>query len=304
VNAQAHDEQALSPILLCAGDDPAIAADLAEATVSLLADRQVVVLALSDPPSRHSELRDAATQAADAACEVLEQHALPVAERRGAGGSGAWQVILDVADEIDASVIVVAGSDGTAAEPGALGREARALAHRARRPLLVLPPAAVPMTEPSPALLAYDGSPSAQYAVRVAPTLLRRRPAVAACVWHSAALAAGAAMLAMPDEVARQGAASLDEASRQEAEAFARDAAAQMHAAGWSSDIAALKTVRSVAGAIVAAAQERDVAVVVTGTRGRSRFAAALLGSTAEGILRHAGRPVLLVPPSVPEEET
>jgi nucleotide-binding universal stress UspA family protein len=50
--------------------------------------------------------------------------------------------------------------------------------------------------------------------------------------------------------------------------------------------------------AIVGAADERDAAVVVTGTRGRSPLTATLLGSTAEGILRHAGRPVLLVPPA------
>ena len=45
-----------------------------------------------------------------------------------------------------------------------------------------------------------------------------------------------------------------------------------------------------------AAAQTANAAVIVTGSRGRSRIAAALLGSTAENVVRHAGRPVLLVP--------
>ena len=45
-------------------------------------------------------------------------------------------------------------------------------------------------------------------------------------------------------------------------------------------------------------AAEVDAAMIVTGTRGRSRTVAAVLGSTAEGILRHAHRPVLVVPDS------
>jgi nucleotide-binding universal stress UspA family protein len=43
-------------------------------------------------------------------------------------------------------------------------------------------------------------------------------------------------------------------------------------------------------------ATEADAAMIVTGTRGRSRAVAAVLGSTAEGIVRHAHRPVLVVP--------
>jgi nucleotide-binding universal stress UspA family protein len=43
-------------------------------------------------------------------------------------------------------------------------------------------------------------------------------------------------------------------------------------------------------------AAEADAAMIVTGTRGRSRAVAAVLGSTAEGILHHAHRPVLVVP--------
>jgi nucleotide-binding universal stress UspA family protein len=48
--------------------------------------------------------------------------------------------------------------------------------------------------------------------------------------------------------------------------------------------------------AIVEYAAEADAAMIVSGTRGRSRAVAAVLGSTAEGILGHAHRPVLVVP--------
>ena len=49
--------------------------------------------------------------------------------------------------------------------------------------------------------------------------------------------------------------------------------------------------------AIVEYAAELGVAAVVCGTRGRSRPVAAVLGSTAEAVVHHAHRPVLLVPP-------
>lgn len=50
------DETARGPILLCAGTQPAAAAGLAEAALSLLSDRRVVVLAKWEPPQLHGRL--------------------------------------------------------------------------------------------------------------------------------------------------------------------------------------------------------------------------------------------------------
>ncbi|MFP8953590.1 universal stress protein [Natrialbaceae archaeon A-arb3/5] len=50
---------------------------------------------------------------------------------------------------------------------------------------------------------------------------------------------------------------------------------------------------------ILAYADEHDVGVIVVGSRGRSSFRRALLGSTVDGVLRFADRPVLVV-----EDET
>lgn len=313
----AHDPFAEShrgPILLCAGTEPVTAARLAETALSLLADRPTVVLSTWEPPpvvgfdavmdalnDSQAELRGAARHAAagaaGAACTVLDDQGLDVTRRVRPDDRSPWRVILDIADEIDASVIVAGTSEDPAAQPGTLGREARALAHRSRRPLLLLAPDGRPAEAGATAIFAYDGSAPAEHAIREAAQLLRPRPAVAVCAWQSAAYTVGVALLAVPDEVARKGAERLDEASRSQAESHARHAAAQLSTAGWSCDIAAVKTARSVPGAIVLAGEEHDAAVVVTGTRGRSRLAAALLGSTAEGIVRHADRPVLLVPP-------
>jgi nucleotide-binding universal stress UspA family protein len=304
------------PILLCAGTDPAAAARLAEAAVALLADRTAAVLATWQPPpvvggydavmdalyDSHAELRaaarHAAAEAAGAACEVLDAHGLDVTRRVCPDEQAPWRVILDIADELDAAVIVAGISERADARPGALGREARALAHRARRPLLLVPAGSAPAGERAPALVAYDGSASAAHAVSAAVELLRPRPTIVASAWQTASYAVGVALLAVPDEIARKGADGLDESSRREAEGRANAGLELLAAAGWPCRTETLQTSRGAATAVIAAADEHDAAVVVTGTRGRSRIAAALLGSTAEGILRHAGRPALLVPPT------
>lgn len=300
------------PILLCAGTDAAAAAHLAEAAAALLEHRAVVVLATWQPPpvlggidavmdafyDTHDDLRDAARQAAmqatHAAGDVLDAHGMHVTRQVCPEDYSPWHMALDLADEIDASVIVA----GTGQGPGQrLGKQARALAHRSRRPLLLLPPDASLPGDQDPAIFATDGSAPAARAVQVAAALLRPRPALVASAWQPVTYAVGVAMLAVPDEVARRGADRIDEEARLRAAGQASEGAAALTVAGWHGETAAVEARHHVASSIVATAADRDAAVVVTGTRGRSRIAAALLGSTAEGVLRGAGRPVLLVPP-------
>jgi nucleotide-binding universal stress UspA family protein len=311
MNDDPRHEPQRGPILLCAGTDPAAAARLARTAASLLADRPAVVLATWEPPpiagmesaldalyDTHEELRAAArnnaVRTARAACEELEAHGVHVTRQICPEEQSPWQEIIDLADELDAAVIVA----GTNEHPGPLGGQARALAHRAHRPLLLVPESAGGAERVAAAIFAYDGSPAAGHAVAIAAQLLRPRPAIVASVWSSAAHVVGVAMLAVPDDVVRKGAASLDAAARLRAADRAGDGAAQLRAAGWAGEALAIETSRNVVGAIVDAADEHDAAIVVTGTRGRSRVAAALLGSSAEGILRCAGRPVLLVAPA------
>jgi nucleotide-binding universal stress UspA family protein len=208
-----------------------------------------------------------------------------------------WRAILERADELDAAVIVAGIAERPSPHPGSLGRQARALAHRSHRPLLLLPADAAPARPDAPAVFAYDGSGPADDALRAAQDLLRPRPASLATVWQSASYVHGLALLAVPAAAAYTGADELDDETRRRAQAVATNGAKQLGAAGWQYETA-VPEARSVAHAIIGAADARDAAIVVTGTRGRSRVAAALLGSTAEGVLRHASRPVLLVPPA------
>ncbi|HEV2786588.1 MAG TPA: universal stress protein, partial [Solirubrobacteraceae bacterium] len=214
------------PVLLCAGTDAVAAARLAEVTAGLLAERPVVVLATYERPAlggidvvmdalydAHAELRTAmrraAAEAAGSACEMLDARGLDVTRRISSDERAPWRVILDTADKVDASVIVAGAIDASSAPAGVIGREVRALAHRSRRPLLVVPPDAGPAHADATALFAYDGSAAADHAIHVAAGLLRPRPALAACTWQSAAHAVSVARLAISDEVARTGAARL-----------------------------------------------------------------------------------------------
>jgi nucleotide-binding universal stress UspA family protein len=303
------------PILLCAGTEPAAAASLAEAAAALLADRPAVVLATWAPLPVHSgmdavmdalydihaDLRQTAADAADAtaraACEVLDAHGLDATTRVHCDDGSPWRTILDVADELDAAAIVAGSAERPSPHPGSLGRRARALAHRSHRPLLLLPTGAAPADPDAPAMFAYDASAPADHAIRTAATLLRPRPALLTTAWQSATYAVGLALLAVPDAVARKGADELDNDSHRKAHAHATHGAALLGAAGWPCETAAPEA-RSAPSAIIGAANEHDAAIIVTGTRGHSRITAALIGSTAEGILRHADRPVLLVPPA------
>ncbi len=303
------------PVLLWAGSEPLGAARIAEQAAALLADRPVVVLATWEAPpmssgldsvidalhDEHADLRSAVRRsgedAAIAACKVLDTHGMHVDGRAQPTERAPTRAVLQVADEIGAGLVVAAAHAGTEHRWGWLGADARALARRTHRPLLLLAEGRAPADADAPAIFASDGSARAEHAIRAAAGLLRHRPAIAATAWQTASSVVGVALLAVPDEVAREGAHGLDAVSRRDAERHAGDGAAELAQAGWPCEARAIETSGNVAAAIVAAADEQEAAIVVTGTRGRSRVAAALLGSSAEAILRHAERPVLVVPP-------
>ena len=146
-----------------------------------------------------------------------------------------------------------------------------------------------------PVLIAYDGSDDARAAVAAAGGLLRAQPAVVACVWTPIATSASAATLGAPAAVAFAGADRLDAAARDTAQALAGEGAALAREAGLEAEPRAVEGAGAPWHAIVRCADELDAGVIVSGTRGRSTFAAAVLGSTAQGLLHHANRPVLVV---------
>jgi nucleotide-binding universal stress UspA family protein len=64
---------------------------------------------------------------------------LAVTSRQEPNRSSVWRTILEVADELDAGMIVAGTHGHTAVESGLLGSVSNALVHHAQRPVLVVP---------------------------------------------------------------------------------------------------------------------------------------------------------------------
>lgn len=146
-----------------------------------------------------------------------------------------------------------------------------------------------------PILIAYDGSDHARSAVEHAGIRLQPGPALVICVWTSIRHGAGAATLGAPASVVSVGAQKLDSAARERAEQLAAEGAELARRAGLDADSRAVEAPGAVWQGIIRCADELDAAVIVSGTRGRSEIAAAMLGSTAQGLLHHAHRPLFVV---------
>jgi universal stress protein family protein len=120
------------------------------------------------------------------------------------------------------------------------------------------------VTRSGPVVLCFDGSEDARRAIEEAGRLLAPRPAVVLTVWEAAR------DLTVLDPVG-DAVGRFEPRTRVECGPVWRT--------------------------IVAAAAYEDAATIVVGARGLSRAAAAL-GSVSARVSRHAGRPVLVVPPA------
>ena len=151
------------------------------------------------------------------------------------------------------------------------------------------------MTSPRPIVIAYDGSSQAQAAIEQAGALLEFCRAVVVYVWAPIEVSVPAAVIGAPGGVAVAGARGLDAVEQRRAERVAEEGAELARRAGFAAEALAIRRDGPPWRALVKCAAELDAAAIVTGTRSRSRATAALLGSTAEGVLHHAHRPVLVV---------
>jgi nucleotide-binding universal stress UspA family protein len=143
-------------------------------------------------------------------------------------------------------------------------------------------------------LLCFDGSEDALRAIDGAGRLLAPGPAVVLTVWQAAR--ALTTLDPAGDVVGRLSGiyAELDAAGLQAARDVARRGAQLADDAGFEARTRV--ECGPVWQTIVAVAEQEDVAVIVVGARGLSAAPAAL-GSVSARVSRHAGRPVLVVPP-------
>jgi nucleotide-binding universal stress UspA family protein len=142
-----------------------------------------------------------------------------------------------------------------------------------------------------PILLCYDGSAGSRRAVEQAASLFPGHAALVLHVWTPLAVTAfayGAMMIPSVDE------GEIEEAAAKVAEEGA--ALANEHGLV-AAPVVAEATYEGTWHAVVECATVHDAAVIAIGARGLSTFKSILLGSVSHGVVQHAARPVLVVPP-------
>jgi nucleotide-binding universal stress UspA family protein len=164
----------------------------------------------------------------------------------------------------------------------------------------------------APVLLCYDGSEPAKQAIRQAAAILSGGPAIVLTVWESLGSAllrsapSGATQLGRDfREISEDVVNELDEGTAKRAHATAAAGVEIAAAAGFDARPLARRALGhwsersavTIWQAVLQAAEEEDVALVVLGSRGRSGLKSALLGSVSYGVVHNSTRPLLIVPP-------
>lgn len=149
------------PVLICF-DGSASAKQALEVATGALRDRGAVLLHIWNPPDRvfadaygldederrgpsYEQLEDFAQgRAAEIAANgraLAEAQGISVTPLVERNRSTVWRTIIEVADELDSSLIVIGTHGHTALQSGLLGSVSNALLHNASRPVLVAPDA-------------------------------------------------------------------------------------------------------------------------------------------------------------------
>jgi nucleotide-binding universal stress UspA family protein len=151
-------------------------------------------------------------------------------------------------------------------------------------------------------VIGYDGSPTAEHAIREAGALLAGEPAIVLVVWKQGRrfelLDLPAATIGLPAASVDPGTAlEIDEAMRERAQRLAQNGAGLACKAGFDAEgLAVADDVDvSVSETIVRVAHERDARAVVVGAHGHGAVSEVILGSTTRDVIRHALVPVLVV---------
>lgn len=152
--------------------------------------------------------------------------------------------------------------------------------------------------------IAYDGSPSAATAVRIAGALFD--DARAALVTVPAPPPPGVRnasrwLMNVPSGTLEHALSEIEAEAAEEAHEIAAQGAEEAGVAGLAAEPVVTKSHTPSWEALLAAARKAGADVLVCGTRGRGEIARAVLGSTSSSLLHHADLPLLVVPNDVGE---
>jgi len=148
-------------------------------------------------------------------------------------------------------------------------------------------------------MVAFDGSPESQAAVRAAATLFPDRLVLVVSIWEP-----GLAMAAMssPDATGlgyppptREQIQAVDRVQREHATSVAVAGAQMVNELGGAAEALPVAESLNVADAVIEIADARDAAAVIVGSRGLGAVKSRVLGSTSRRVLHETRRPVLVV---------
>ncbi len=148
-----------------------------------------------------------------------------------------------------------------------------------------------------PLLLCYDGSEDAKHAIESAGKLFAGRHALVVNVRRPIPALDTVAQLG-----ATAGMVNVVEVQRATAETnghVADEGVRIAQQAGLDAEPVAVRSTRSVWETIVGVADRHDAATIVMGSRGLTGLRSMVLGSVSSAVVRHAGRPTLIIPHSV-----
>jgi nucleotide-binding universal stress UspA family protein len=153
--------------------------------------------------------------------------------------------------------------------------------------------------EPRPVVVAFDGSPESQAAVRAAAELFPDRRLVVASVWESG-LAMAMASSSDPTGIGYapptgEMIMAVDRAQHDRAAEVADDGVRVAREAGATAEAHPVADEADIARTVADLAAELDAGAIVVGSRGRGAVRSRLLGSTSTALLHHASTPVLVV---------
>jgi len=157
---------------------------------------------------------------------------------------------------------------------------------------------------PEPILIAYDGSDDAAQAIASAGRLLapRRALVVHSFFGLSHMMLRSNVSVKDLDGALAEAVEEFDAADAEEAERLAAEGAQLALGAGLQAQPIVVRQQGKTWETLIVAALKHKAVAIVAGTRGRSAFSAAVLGSVSHGLSTHSPVPLLVVPPKADAE--
>jgi nucleotide-binding universal stress UspA family protein len=241
------------------------------------------------PPDYEKLLREASTEGLNHCADRVRQAGVRVREVLEVGNPA--RKITSSADAIQADLIMIGTRGNTGFKHLLLGSVAEEVVRSAKQPVLTVHPGDDRPIEPVRTLLfPTDFSATADFALGVATRLLAGSNQAKILLVHTFNIASSV----VPLGGFGNGATPLFvENAQQLAEKATAPAAQALRARGFEVEILVARG--DPAEIVIELAAERNVDVIVMGTRGHSKIRQFLLGSTAERVVEHAKCPVMTV---------